>query len=244
MRYRRNLLGLMKELRIRIRKEVFPKLEALTGAFDVITPGERRDGAGEDLEAILLLLRNVIAGVFSERSVLGLVRDALADVSTFNKRQVQKQVMAVLGITLPPEAFLGPVMQAAVADNVGLIGGLTDELRKGIGNVITRGVRAGRRHTALIPEIVERLGVSESRARLIARDQVLSFNGELTRLRQQNVGVTRYRWLTLDDGKARDEHIANNGQIFSWDNAPDTGHPTEAVNCRCQAQPIFSDITL
>lgn len=37
--------------------------------------------------------------------------------------------------------------------------------------------------------------------------------------------------------KVRTSHAANNGRIFSWNNAPEVGHPGEDYNCRCYAEP-------
>jgi len=39
----------------------------------------------------------------------------------------------------------------------------------------------------------------------------------------------------------RPDHAANDGQIFSWDISPPTGHPGEDYNCRCYAEPAFKD---
>ncbi|MEM6780497.1 MAG: colicin E3/pyocin S6 family cytotoxin [Pseudomonadota bacterium] len=45
-----------------------------------------------------------------------------------------------------------------------------------------------------------------------------------------------YVWRTVGDGKVRGAHAAREGQVFSWDNPPDGGHPGEDYNCRCWAQ--------
>lgn len=48
-----------------------------------------------------------------------------------------------------------------------------------------------------------------------------------------------YIWRTQGDDKVRPEHAANAGMIFAWDNPPSTGHPGEAVNCRCWAEDYY-----
>ncbi len=53
--------------------------------------------------------------------------------------------------------------------------------------------------------------------------------------------TSHYIWRTRGDGKVRNSHAANDGQIFSWDNPPPTGHPGEDYGCRCWAEPIGSD---
>ncbi len=49
--------------------------------------------------------------------------------------------------------------------------------------------------------------------------------------------TTHYIWRTQRDNKVRPSHRANEGKIFSWDSPPPTGHPGEAPNCRCYAEP-------
>jgi hypothetical protein len=51
-----------------------------------------------------------------------------------------------------------------------------------------------------------------------------------------------YIWRTRSDDKVRSSHAENNGRIFSWDNAPPTGHPGEDFGCRCTAEPYYGDI--
>jgi hypothetical protein len=46
----------------------------------------------------------------------------------------------------------------------------------------------------------------------------------------------RYIWRTVGDGKVRSSHAEREGEVFSWDNPPDGGHPGEAPNCRCWAE--------
>lgn len=49
---------------------------------------------------------------------------------------------------------------------------------------------------------------------------------------------THYIWRSVRDDRSRGEHAKRHGQIFSWDNPPEDGHPGEAPNCRCWAEPI------
>lgn len=79
--------------------------------------------------------------------------------------------------------------------------------------------------------------VGNTRARLIARDQVSKATGELNKLRQREVGVSRYRW-TSGDERVRPDHEANSGKVFEWSSPPSTGHPGEDVQCRCTAVAI------
>lgn len=91
--------------------------------------------------------------------------------------------------------------------------------------------------------LVERGGVSESRAELIARDQTQKLNANVNQFRQRNAGVTSYEWSTSNDERVREEHAANEGQTFAWGSPPPlTGDPGDDVNCRCVAIPVIPEL--
>lgn len=53
----------------------------------------------------------------------------------------------------------------------------------------------------------------------------------------------QYIWRTRRDAKVRLSHRMNDGRLFSWDNAPESGHPGEDYNCRCEAVPYIAGQT-
>ena len=65
-----------------------------------------------------------------------------------------------------------------------------------------------------------------------------AFAGLINQLRQEDLGIVQYIWRSQDDGKVRDNHAAYDDRVFRWDNPPEGGHPGEAHNCRCFAEPI------
>ena len=75
-----------------------------------------------------------------------------------------------------------------------------------------------------------------------------AFAGLINQLRQQDLGIERYIWRSRDDAKVRDRHAANDDRLFRWDTPPEGGHPGQAYNCRCTAEPIrpdaLDDVTL
>jgi SPP1 gp7 family putative phage head morphogenesis protein len=90
----------------------------------------------------------------------------------------------------------------------------------------------------------ERTDVTDSRAKLIARDQVAKLNGALTQERQRDIGVDSYTWRTVGDERVRETHDEVDGQVFTWDNPPgetDGNHPGEDYQCRCWAEPILPE---
>lgn len=67
---------------------------------------------------------------------------------------------------------------------------------------------------------------------------VLAFAGLINQLRQEDLGIERYVWVTQGDHKVRFAHAALNGEVFDWDHPSEEGHPGQAPNCRCRATPV------
>ena len=65
-----------------------------------------------------------------------------------------------------------------------------------------------------------------------------AFAGLINQLRQQDLGIETYIWRSRDDAKVRDRHAANDDRLFRWDTPPEGGHPGQAYNCRCTAEPV------
>ena len=101
------------------------------------------------------------------------------------------------------------------------------------------------RAETLADQIQERFDVAESRATLIARDQVLKLNAQVQQEQQSQAGVTEYVWLAVKDARTREDHAALDGTRHSWALPPvvdeATGrreHPGRDYSCRCQAIPV------
>lgn len=90
-----------------------------------------------------------------------------------------------------------------------------------------------------------------NRARLIARDQLGKINSQLSRARQQSLGITHYTWVTMRDTSVRGapnyyspyNHNKRDRMVFSWDDPPGDGHPGQPIRCRCVAVPYVAHLT-
>lgn len=140
--------------------------------------------------------------------------------------------------------------------NASLIKSVATEFKQEIADTIMANVQSGERSTNLITQIKERYNVSQSRAKLIARDQTSKLNGSLVKARSEALGVKTYIWSCVMDERARDDHKAMNGKlcklnddtVYSDDNGETwksrksiggyIGKPTEDYQCRCSMLPI------
>lgn len=155
-----------------------------------------------------------------------------------SKDRLNGQLHSVLGVNvIGAEPWLESYADAFTRDNVDLIKSVQKQYFDQVETLVKKAAQKGKRWESLADTIQERYGVSESRARLIARDQVSKYNGDLERVRQQRVGIKTYIWRTSKDERVRDTHKALEGKSFSWDKPPDVGHPGEDYQCRCTAEP-------
>lgn len=122
--------------------------------------------------------------------------------------------------------------------NVHLIRSISDDLLPEVTKILNES-------TDIRGDLIERFGVAASRADLIARDQTLKLNGQITQHLQTDAGITRYRWNTSHDERVRPEHQELDGTEQEWSAPPDTGngnnHPGGDIQCRCVAIPILDD---
>ncbi len=62
------------------------------------------------------------------------------------------------------------------------------------------------------------------------------------RFQRAGLGVTEYIWRSSDDERVRSLHREYDDRRFSWGQPPDGGHPGEAHNCRCFAEPVVEGL--
>jgi SPP1 gp7 family putative phage head morphogenesis protein len=180
-------------------------------------------------------------------------REAFDTEEERNQRRFNEGVRSALGIDLGnviQAEGIGTTIDAAVLRNVQLIRGLTDDVARRLAAKLLDGLTRGLNNREIEKIITTEFGIARRRAKLIARDQAASFNGDLNRIRQQALGVTEYVWSTsLDervrgnpDGKypnARPSHWDREGKTFKWSNPPSDGHPGQPINCRCTARAVI-----
>jgi SPP1 gp7 family putative phage head morphogenesis protein len=131
-------------------------------------------------------------------------------------------------------------IQAATQQSVALIKGLNAEVLKKVEYAVLDAAQQEQSVTTLSERLRETMGISRSRARLIAKDQTSKFNSTLNKVRQDQLGIDRYVWSTQLDERVRPLHENREGQVFSWDDPPSDGHPGFPPGCRCVAAPYVA----
>lgn len=208
-------------------------------------PGQRTDN-DQDVVRLVKRTADKLARVIKAESVLPIASKYGAATSDFQRAQLAKQARAAVSIDVRKLAGLDrnvPKQIVAFAEtNAQLITGLGQRMADDIADIVQEGVVSGSRWETIAGRLAHAGQVTESRAALIARDQVGKLFGDINKQRQTNLGVTRYVWRTVRDNRVREEHEALDGDSIAWDSPPADGHPGEAVNCRCYADPDFSEL--
>ncbi len=193
-------------------------------------------------------LKTLLGSITREEAlgILPAAREAAQAIDTANNIQVAQQVEAALGsnalVALPnPEAKLQRELERFLNESVKFVEKTRKKSVKEFSDLAIEHFNKGSDVGTLEQALVDRLHVSQSRAKLIARDQSGKYFGALTRARHESIGVEKYRWTTTGDSRVRGEHQARDGQIFTYKNPPSDGNPGEPIRCRCVATPIFDD---
>ncbi|QLJ65565.1 hypothetical protein HP437_22345 [Serratia marcescens] len=246
--YRDQLTALVKELQDQLIEEV--SRTPLNDASD--TPPLSLTAR---FTAAIQKLAGMKVADIARKLTLGMVNRANAQ----NKRQTQAAYKNALGIDL--NGLLGdePVrgtVQEAIAENVALIKSIHTDFINDVGGVVLSNLAKGGRHENLVSLIRERGRVTQSRARLIARDQTAKLNSALTQVRSEALGVDLYEWGGAGDERERDSHFVLNGMtckysdptVYSDDGGKTwkkrsgigafEGKPGDDYQCRCVALPV------
>ena len=241
-----------------LRKVLAALALELRGDFDAL---QGRDDSTNvvRLDGLLAVIRKIRAARkrFGGRSIaLGSLEALARDTDRSNRRAVSKVVGEALALS-PSSAALdagatiklptgtrrvASTLEAWVGANSKLIKNVPDQTWREVEAVVRKGFREGLRHEVVAKQLLERGLVAESRARLIARDQIGKLTGQLTEARNRDLGITSYTWRTVGDDRVRPSHRALNGQVFEWSDPPAEGHPGQPINCRCSAIPVVAGL--
>lgn len=171
------------------------------------------------------------------------LRTFFVGMETRNFRALRNTMRTVLAVDpLDNEPEIARTVDEAVRISTRKITGTVGLFHEEIADVVVEGFREGTRTKTIAKRLEKRFGVSRSRARFIARNELGNANAKFTEIRQTQNGFTSYVWRTSQDERVRESHAAKEGRTFRWNSPPpDTGHPGEDFNCRCTAEPVFDD---
>ena len=204
-------------------------------------------GLRQDSPALLdlgkLHLFNRIKEIMRAMGVGGM----LERIGALVARHARAELSKVIGIPLADVLPLGTI-ESFVRSNVAKIESLAVSELDRVYDTISVATTKGLRVEELRDNIVKQFGVSENYGALLARDQTLKLNGQISQERQTQAGITQYRWSSSKDARTRPEHAALDGTVQLWGSPPVTSAdgrrnaPGQDYQCRCVAVPIVEDL--
>lgn len=255
------------QIRKAITDNIIPKLpkwlELSTMTYpDPIDPIKNDDIIDDvlaDLDSTLNFIEEILIGP-ETRAIQAAERTGL-EVAEFNGNQNERIVESVLGVDIfQEEPWLETQLELFANQNAQLIQNMTENEIERVSGIVQRGLQEGSSLQSVTENIENSFGITRRHARLIARDQTTKLNASLTKLRQQDLGITRYRWVTAGDERVRQSHRVLDDKICRWDDPTvyldevsgkwlkrstiggTNVHVGSDVNCRCQSFGIIEDI--
>lgn len=255
VQYTKGLFAVLDGLRKASLEALAPLFVATEGLQDLSTPTRVKADGVNNGTALFDSLRLRIGEIAEESRLIELVTEVAQMVDRKNARDISR----ILQLDLSSDDALRGYLSQFIRENVRLIRSVTFEQLGRMEEIVGVAQSGQIRVEALREQILASFDVSKSRATLIARDQTLKANADLTQLRHQRAGVNEYIWTTSRDERVRgkpggkwadtdSDHWALDGTRQSWLSPPVTNpvtgarnHPGRDFQCRCVAIPVIPE---
>lgn len=244
--YKRQLSEINKIFYDKVKENIISALSSLVAQAKSLRPDSndiKLDAAWVDqLKQLVDKTYFDFISVITPNRVSRLAIDQAEKISLMNKEQFVKTIHSSLSVNpIVQEPYMETQLKLFQTQNTDLITKMGLDQKARLEQTLYSNLSQGNGIEKIQEELSKSEGIGENRARLIARDQTNKFNGQLTQLRQQEVGIVSYVWTTARDERVRPTHKVLDGETFTWAKGSKIGHPGSEINCRCIAQPIIND---
>jgi uncharacterized protein with gpF-like domain len=142
-------------------------------------------------------------------------------------------------------------MTAAIGENVSLIKSIAQQHLTRVQGAVMRSAQVGNDVGTLAKELAEGYGITQHRAKLIARDQSSKMTAVINKTRQTELGIKQAIWKHSGGGRVpRPEHVGWTGKVYDvekgmW-SAVDQAWvwPGTAISCRCVCKSIIPGLPI
>jgi SPP1 gp7 family putative phage head morphogenesis protein len=133
-------------------------------------------------------------------------------------------------------------LDAVLNWNVALVRDVSEEARRRIANAVFAGLQQRKPAAEVAKEISEAIGMARARARRIASDQTVKLGSRLNQARQEQAGITKFKWRHSAKQHPRSWHLGRDGKVYSWDHPgiPADDMPGVPPFCGCTAMGVVS----
>ena len=236
--YYRQLKLMLDTLAKEVRESIIPAYRS------ELERGSLTDGMTYDVDSswFINLGRLVASLVGISTSMVERILNLEAQRHTTKFMDTAKKAIGVDISSVIRKSDFDGVIRVTTSMNTALIRNLAEDTIKRIEMAVYNNAINGNSVKTLQQNLQKEFGISARRAKLIARDQMGKFNSTLTKLRQQQAGVTEYIWHTSHDERVRPLHRALEGKHYKWDEP--TGAegglpPGQNIQCRCWSEGVI-----
>lgn len=187
----------------------------------------------------------------ADNSLLGSLNATLVKKSEKYINEKFKKDLNINMAKIDGSAVNNNIKEMIYAQNADLITSIPQEILERFKQSIYNNVATGNLQ-ALENEFKTIAGISERRAKTLARDQTAKMLEAINITNQKNLGIEYYMWRTAGDERVSTGyggHKQLEGKIYRYDSPEaiidsygNKGHPAQRVNCRCIARGIILDL--
>lgn len=153
-------------------------------------------------------------------------------------------------ITVSPDLTIDQMKKISIDYNNNMqlyVKNWTEEQIVDLRSKIEKNAQAGKRYEGMVDAIQKSYGVSQNKAKFLARQETSLYMASFTESRYSDAGVTEYIWECVNAGPknpVRPMHKRLNGTRQSFLSPPivnekgDRKNPKQDYGCRCKARPI------
>jgi len=247
--YRRSLRAMIRAM----REDYGRRLSELYAVLEPRIVGDARWRSPlERMQEALDKLSDKWAGKFStfaDKVAPRMVKDVLKRAAKSRQASLKD-----IGVDIPlkdmklEDQFVDERVQVLIEANVALIKTIPAKLHGDVQQMVTDAMTFGWPHEKLKEKIAKTFGVSERRAGVIARDQVLKATQSLAQAVDKELGITEGIWIHVPGKKSsRPTHVAMDRKKFTlttglWDSDVNRWvKPGELICCYCKYRAVVPE---
>lgn len=233
-----------------INEILMPQLRKLAPQFQTDTAIETTDSYVDDIIATLTSLVTKWTSPNVKEAANGISTQFVRNAAGVNRKRFNRSMKSFGLDVFGDSPAIDDLLSASTWENARLIESIPSQYLEQVQSSVMANVRAGNRPSAIQKQLQQQFGVTERRAKMIARDQTAKLNGDLTKQRQQSSGFEYFQWIDSNDERVRKRHnqienkvTAYGKGVYRWDNPPLSSSGTPIIpgqdyQCRCVAKPI------
>lgn len=213
---------------------------------------EFKDAQTGNFAAVLLRLskkvKRKLLKQFDDTRIEAQMRAQLGKLDRKSRLEFYNRIAAKVGIDvkdLIAREGLKSTTNALMLETAQWVKTLRDEALESFTNNTLFGMSQGESLDTIVSKFDDVVKERKNHARFLARNQVQNYNSITTKIRAQNLGITKAIWVTAGDERVRPSHEARDGKEFDLAEGLYSSTDGQSLlpgadyNCRCTYELII-----